>query len=272
MGEPKTAFVVVSDQPYFSKAKRTVEDLRWRGQWEGDIVYIAIGFYPSQTWSDFMKVQIRHLPAIDVSEILKAWSTHPIKPMPDNRHTTKMAQWNKLYVFDTWFSKWDRIVYLDAGMRVLHSVTPLLNLPWKNAFLAPDNSGIHDNTILFETQIDRTANPTVTKQLENMFGAEMYTKKFFINCIWVYDTQLLDKCNITHLLQGMNQFPICMTNEMALLNLYFTYLHNVWIPFPEHPIEGKYLYGWCELCYSEKLTWRDFHFIKYPVTISINCD
>ena len=272
MQDPKTTFVLVCDAPYFGKAKRTVEDLRWRGEWDGDIVLVSVGFYPSATWADFMGVQVRTMPPIDVSGLLTAWSIHPIQPMADQRHTKKLAQWNKLYVFDTWFQQWDRVVFLDAGMRVLNSVAPLLELPWRGAFLAPDDTQPGDNGHRFACQLDLTANPAVKERMETLFGTEMYGQKYFMNCIWVYDTALLNRCNLTHLQQGMNAFPICMTNEMALLNLYFAFLHKVWVPFPEKTPEGKYLYGWCELNYPERPTWRSFHFLKYPVTISMECE
>lgn len=269
---PNTVFVVVSDAPYFSKAKRTLEDLRLRGEWKGDVVFLAIGFYPSQTWADYMNVRVRLLPPIDVSGLQTAWSQHPLKPMDDQRHIKKLAQWNKLYVFDTWFCQWDRVIFLDAGMRVLHTVSPLLELDWRNAFLAPDDTEPGDNGRRFGCQLDLNANPPVTQKLESVFGTDIYQHKYFMNCIWIYDTSLLCKCNLSHLQQGMNEFPICMTNEMALLNLYFTFLHKAWKPFPEKTAEGKYLYGWSELNYPNGSTWRDFHFLKYPVTISINCE
>lgn len=272
MNESKTVFVLVSDAPYFEKARRTIEDLRVRGEWKGDIVFLAVGFYPSQTWADFMNVQIRTVSPIDTSQLLEAWSKHPIQPMADERHTKKLAQWNKLYVFDKWFQKWERVFFLDAGMRVTNSVLPLLKLPWRGAFLAPDDTQPGDNGRRFACQLDLKANPQVTEQVEAMFGHEIFSKKYFMNCVWIYDTVLLNKCNLHHLQQGMNMFPICMTNEMALMNLYFAFLHKVWIPFPEKTEEGKYLYGWCELNYSESPTWRNFHLLKYPVTISMTCE
>lgn len=267
----ETTFVLVTDVAYFSKAKRTIEDLRWRGQWGGSIVLLAIEFYPSQTWLDFMNVTVRTLPHIDISELHDAWKTYPIQPMADERHTKKLAQWNKLHVFDTWFQKWERVVYLDAGLRVLHSVAPLLELSWKGQLLAPDDTQPNTGRT-FSCQLDLVANPTAKANMEAMFGTQMYSEPYFMNCIWVYDTQLLAKCNRTHLQEGMGQFPICMTNEMALLNLYFAFLHRVWTPFPEKTTEGKYLYGWCELNYSERPTWRQFHFLKYPVTITSHCE
>ncbi len=267
---PDTTFVLVTDSPYFSKAKRTIEDLRWRGKWGGSIVLLAIGFYPSQTWAQFMDVTVRTMPPIDTSELVNAWKKHPIQPMADERHTKKLNQWSKLYVFDTWFKQWARVVYLDAGLRVFNTVKPLLDLEWKGAFLAPDDTlPFRDKT--FACQLDTNANPTVTKCLEALFGTQIYSEPYFMNCMWVYDTSLLDICNIHHLQQGMNEFPICMTNEMALMNLYFTFLHRVWKPFPEKTAEGKYLYGWSELNHSEKPGWQNFHFLKYPVTITLDC-
>ena len=47
--------------------------------------------------------------------------------MPDNRHFGKLVQWDKLQVFDPWIRQWERVIYLDAGVRVLDSVVALLD-------------------------------------------------------------------------------------------------------------------------------------------------
>ena len=62
--------------------------------------------------------------------------------------------------------------------------------------------------------------------------------------------------------KGMKDYPISMTNEMAIMNLY---LRDYWKPMPEKDSHGKYLFGWSELNYT-RLTWRDFCMIKYPVS------
>lgn len=268
-----TVFVTVTDQAYFKKAKRTIEDLRTRGEWRGDIVLICVDFLPSQTFLDFYRVEPFMVPHINVSHLIEQWKHHPIRPMADQRHTKKLAQWNKLYVFDVWFKQWSRVVFLDAGLRVLDSVHHLLEIPgWEGRFMAPDDTQPGDNGNRFGIQLDLEANPPVTELIKDRFGEHILHEKYFMNCIWMYDTSILDVCTRRDLESAMNQYPICLTNEMGIMNLLLAFRHRLWTPFPEKTIDGKYLYGWCESNYKSGTTWRDFCFIKYPITISMDCE
>jgi hypothetical protein len=67
---------------------------------------------------------------------------------------------------------------------------------------------------------------------------------------------------------AMNRYPVCKTNEMGIMNLLFHFKYNLWREFPEKATNGKYLFDWCESNREkEKTTWRDYCFIKYPISI-----
>jgi hypothetical protein len=268
---PSTAFVTLTDAAYFSRAKRTIEDLRIRGQWVGPIVLVAVGFYPSTNWLDFHGVHCRTVEPISVEGLKAAWTIHPIRPMADERHTKKLAQWNKLHLFDVWWRQWDRIIYLDAGMRVVGPVAPLLDIHYSGSLVAPDDSQPADNGNRLRCQFDWSANPAVSRKLIADFGESAFDSKYFINCMWICDTAAIIKPNtVEDLVAAMNKYPVSLTNEMGIMNLYFA---ESWRPLPEKSAENKYIYGWCELNYpAERPTWRDFCLLKYPVTINMDCN
>lgn len=259
-----TAFVTLSDQSYFPKAIRTIQELMDAGEWKGDIVLIAVDFEPDpeQLQKNVIVYRTSH---VNTDELLESFRRHPIRPMPDNRHFGKLYQWDKLQVFKPYFRQWDRIVFLDAGMRVFNPVQPLLELEWKGKFLAPDDSEPYDNGLRFITQLDVDANPEVTEKVFTDFSKDILDKHYFINCIFVFDTTLLDKVSYQEMEDAMNEYPICMCNEMGIMNLIFAYKFDVWSPFPEK-VGDKYLYGWCERNYREQLIWQNFHFVKYSIT------
>ena len=57
---------------------------------------------------------------------------------------------------------------------------------------------------------------------------------------------------------------------MVIMNLLFTFKYNLWERFPIKASNGKILFDWCELNENNTNTWRDYCFIKYPVTITFD--
>ncbi len=263
--QPSTVFVTLSDQNYCGKAFRTIRELREKGQWKGPIVYLAVDFTPPTETLKQYDVILRRVNHIDTSRLVEQLNEFPIGPSDDGRHLGKLVQWDKLYVFSDYFLKWNRVIFCDAGLRIFDSVHALLSLDWKGAIMAPDDSDPYDNGNRFKCQLHLDKNPAVAERLLATFGETILTQKYFLNCIFMYDTDLLQQCGFNELVEAMNDYPICHCNEMTLMNLLFTFKLGVWKPFPQR-VGHKYLFGWSEINYKEKPTWRDFHFIKYAVT------
>jgi hypothetical protein len=154
---------------------------------------------------------------------------------------------------------------MDAGLHIFDTIQPLLDLPWRGKFLAPDDSDPYDNGNRFQCQVQLSANPEAAARFLDHWPPEILQQKYFLNCLWVYDTALLSQVSVEEMVEAMNRYPICGTNEMVILNLFFTFKLRVWEPLPERT-ENKYLFGWCELNYRERPTFNNFHFLKYPIT------
>lgn len=267
-----TVVTLVTDLRYLHRATRTIKDIRTKGEWTGTIVLICVDFKPDDTLIEQYNLTIYQVPYINTSKLLEQVKLCPIYPIDYERHIVKIAQWNKLCVFDDYFRQWERVVFFDAGLRIVGSLEPLLNLPWKGKILAPEDSSPRNRTNRFGVQLDLESNSNVVEQVKKDFGYDIFDKLYLLNCMWVYDTSLLDICSRKDLEEGMNKYPICRNNEMSLMNLYFTFLHKVWTPLPEKTSEDKYLFGWCELEYFENPHYSNFHFIKYPVTLKFDND
>jgi hypothetical protein len=267
---PNTVFTTLTDSTYFDKAKRTIRELRENGNWQGDIVLITVDFFAAAIDPQFLKtynVQEYHVNHIHTDTLVAKLRETPIKPMPDGRHFSKLTQWDKFYSFSPFFKRWECVAFLDAGIRVLDSVKPLLDLPWKNSFLAPDDSEPYDNGNRFNCQLDLEANPTVLKQLLKDFSSTILNEKYFLNCMYIYDTSILKSLTIKEMEDAMNKYPISLCNEMGIMNLFLNFKLGLWKSFPQRTPENKYLFGWNERNYRENPTWESFHFMKYPATI-----
>jgi alpha-N-acetylglucosamine transferase len=274
----KVAVVTLTDQAYYHKARRTIIDVRTRGKWLGDIILITVGFNPTQNFLDYYQVSLCRVEHINTDHIVEQYNKFPLRPTCDNREYAKLTQWDKFYVFHEYFKAWDRIIYLDAGLRVLDTIGHLLEVPCENSICAPDDAAEYDQEKRFGGIIQLDCNPDVTTKLYQEYGTAIIHSRYFLNCIWMYDTAILNKSTnlFQELIDTMNAYPICRCNEMTIMNLIFTFKYSVWKPFPEFSTINtkKHLFGWTEWDrdYGYDKTWRDFCFMKYPRTISWDCD
>jgi hypothetical protein len=263
-----TAFVLVTDLNYFTKSKRTIIDLRSKGNWTGDIVLITIDFTLNTNFKNFYNIIDLHFEPIDKLQLLNKIGEQGFSNS-DKREITKLNQWEKLHVFDDYFMKWDRIVFLDAGLRVLDDVKHLLELDYKNKILAPKD-GRYNNYNLFKCQLSYD-NLDMIEKVKRDFGENILNENYFLNCIWIYDTNILRLCDKNQMIEAMNTYTLCRTNEMGVMNLLLRFKYNLWKPFPVKISSGKFLFDWCESNNpSRRQNWRDYCYIKYPVTISFD--
>ena len=72
---------------------------------------------------------------------------------------------------------------------------------------------------------------------------------------------------IPKMIEAMNKYPFCKTNEMGVMNIMFHFKYNLWERLPIKSSNDKILFDWCELN-NLKTKWSDYCYIKYPVSIS----
>jgi hypothetical protein len=261
-------FVTLTDNNYFERAKQTIVDLRTRGNWSGDIVVISVNFsLPFDFKKEYNLIQAQ-FEQIDKANMLNLIQT-PFTDW-DGREFNKLNQWEKLHVFDDFFTAWKKVIFFDAGLRILDSVDYLLNLECNNVFLAPNDAGSQNRPDkIFSTQISFRDTQLVDK-LTLEFGEQIYNSQYFLNCIWMYDTQILNIVKKQEFIDYMNKYPFCKTNEMTIMNLLLHFKYSLWKPFPNFiPGEKKYLFDWCETN-NPGTNWTDYCYLKYPITIAFD--
>uniref|UniRef100_A0A6C0B1D1 Nucleotide-diphospho-sugar transferase domain-containing protein n=1 Tax=viral metagenome TaxID=1070528 RepID=A0A6C0B1D1_9ZZZZ len=264
-----TVFVLVTDKKYFNKAIVTIQDLKYVGKWNGDIVLITIDFYLDISFKTEFNIIEMKFPEIDKTNLLEKIGPQGFSNS-DKREIHKLNQWEKLHVFDDVFMKWDRVVFLDAGLRVLDNVSYLLELNYKNKILAPNDAAPNfEPNKIFKYQISYD-NMNLVELVKADFGESIFDSQHMLNCMWVYDTNILHTCNKKQLIDAMNTYTLCRNNEMTLMNLLFHFKYHLWVPFPEKTSNNKYLFEWCESNHSFHTTWKDYCFIKYSISLTLN--
>lgn len=261
-------FVLITDAFYFHKAKRTILDLRSRGNWHGEIVLITIDFNLNQNFKDFYIITEAKFPVIDKTNLLNQIDKNGFLDTTDKREIHKLNQWEKLHVFDEYFLKWSRVVYLDAGLRVLDDIKYLLELDYTGKILAPkDGKNYEDQEFKCQLSYDKSE---LIEEFKSEFGETCLKSNYMLNCIWMYDTNILKICDKNQLIESMNKYTFCKTNEMGIMNILFHFKYKLWEAFPIKSSNGKFLFDWCELNQNYPTNWRDYCFIKYPVSITFD--
>lgn len=257
-----TVFVTLCDGGYFSRAKQTIKDVRTYGNWEGDVVLICVDFTPPSDFIELFGVKTVSFPRFDLTRYLekvreKAFSV----PTDDGRELKKTTQWEKLHAFEPYFKQWERVVWLDAGLRVVDDVKNLLALDWRGKFLAPDDT--HGKTHRFSCGIELVNRPAELEAATAKFNIRL-DDRYFLNCIWIHDTSL--PVGVEDFLEGL-EYAIWRHNEMGVMNAVLHFKQGVWSPFPIVAENGKFLFDWCELNRGHGAHWTEYCAIKYPVTI-----
>jgi len=262
-----TVFALVSDSSYFYKAKRTIIDLRTKGNWNGDIVLVTIDFDLNSNFKDFYNIIEAKFPKIDKSQLLSKIGGQGFIDTTDKREVTKLNQWEKLHIFDDYFMKWSRVVFLDAGLRLFDDVIHLLEIDYKNKILAPKDGKLYENQH-FNCQLSYDK-PELIESLKSEYGEQILKSNYMLNCMWIYDTNILKLCDKNQLIEAMNKYTFCKTNEMGIMNIISHFKYNLWEKLPIFNSNGKILFDWCELN-NPNTNWRNYCYIKYPVTISFD--
>lgn len=138
-----------------------------------------------------------------------------------NRHLTKRFQWEKFNLFDPKLKNWDYIFYMDINMTIHHDINPIFSeIPEKVLFAKADRYPNYDKTL--SSQFDKTK-PDF-KILSKKF--DLSSEKYFQTGVLYYDTKLIERNTKYNLIQLTEQFPITLSNEQAIMNLYFANILN----------------------------------------------
>jgi hypothetical protein len=265
-----TAFALITDMSFFRKAEQTIKDLRTRGKWEGTVVLATIDFNLSDEFKEKYNVTEAKFEPIDKSILLEKIGPDGFLNS-DKREIHKLNQWEKFHIFDEYFTQWSRIVFLDAGLRVLDTVEHLLELDYRYKILAPNDAApyFHPDKV-FRHQLDH-AKPELIEQVKSDFGNDIFGSQYFLNCMWIYDTDILKICDKKQMIQAMNEYPVCRTNEMTIMNLLLHFKYKLWQEFPIKTKCGdKYLFEWNETNHPFPTNWTNYCYMKYPYSIGFD--
>lgn len=257
--------VVCCNEKDYHRAEKTLEDIRVKGKWVGDLVWVAIDFDPSVEFVRRWNIRLIKKPAYDMLWLWKLRRKRPFRDT-DGRELYKLIQFSKWRVFAHELKLYKSLLYIDTGMHINHPIAPIFTIDHKDKFVAPDDRfPFDDPSKVFKKQWDCDSWPEKFQELEDYCRDELLPDTlekngYFLNCMWLMDTSLIKPDTQQELMGFARRFPISRTNEMAVMNLYF--LKN-WQPLPEKVGELR-VFDWTERgeCKTD-----DYIMLKYPKII-----
>ena len=246
----KKAIVLCSNKGYLEKAERTINEIRIKGEWNGDIVFFHDKELHDDTKLKGMKEKydliLKEFPTLDTSKVEKLYNS-----------SDKIFQFFKFNLFDTYFKKWDTILYIDAGMHIFKPLNRLFNIDVKGYLFAnSDAKPTYEWTLESQFNIDKDKD--ITNELKKEF--DLTKKDYFQSTMMLFDTSIIHNNTVKELVELMNKYPICFgTKDQAILNLYFLNKRNLWKPLPLNDNEGL-LYDFNERENKKE----DYIMVKYP--------
>ena len=218
-----TCVVFVCNKNYLNKFKNTLQLLRTKGEYEGDVLLI-IGNDLKEQENELKKnynIQVKYFPDIVFSDYFYKINNN-IKS--DGRHKIKKFQWHKLHLFNTFLKKWDYIFYIDCGMKIFRPVQPLIDSKKEKKMLAHNDAyPTQLGKWKLSLQFDKTN--ILFKELEKEYNLEI---DYFQTTIMLFDTNIINENTYYELFNLTNKYPISRTNEQAIIALYYTNIDDKW--------------------------------------------
>ena len=225
MEKNKLAVSVVGDflylYKYFARFKKSLLE---RGKYSGEILILTSILSPTfllRSIRNDKKVKVIRFKRIKFSKKTD-YSLRNLNTLGQpNRHIKKRFQWHKINLFDKKMKKWKYIFYIDINMYFHDDINSILEIhPVNNLFARAD--GYPDYKRKLSSQFDSTKDKFSI--LKEKFDLEI--NDYFQTGILYFDTEIIEEETKNEIISIVDRFPISLTNEQGIMNLYFIFIKN----------------------------------------------
>ena len=249
INKPRTAVCFVADFKYLYKNfKRINNELRTKGNYKGEVLIITSIFAPTFLIKEIRKY--KNVQVIRFRKIKFSKSTeYSLKNLniSENRHINKNFQWNKLYLFNKKIKNWKYIFYFDINMNIHNDINPILNMRPKNKIFARAD-GFPNYSWKLSSQFDISQESY--SKLSKIYDLER--TDYFQTGLMYFDTKIIDDSTFEKIISIVEKYPISITNEQGILNLYFLFINKKYAELEPY-IDGKLSYFYWMLDGSEPI-------------------
>lgn len=252
----KTTLLLVCNRAYLKKALTTIIELRTIGRYWGKItLLVGDDLRESIPLLERLILRIRpiYMPDIDRSRQLAAIKNN--KGL-SGIEISKGFQYHKMYVFHSFFKAYERVLYLDAGMRVMHPIQPILQLDCSKTLRAHSDS-FPDYAWTLGGQFNFLDFPEKSVEIAGVVELE---SDYFQTTLMLYDTSIIEEKTFEYLTTLLDRFPNSRTNEQGIMNLW-ALPRKLWTPLEVKAGHSRTLYDFHE---RPPLRPQDYILLKYP--------
>ena len=239
MEQKKIALAVVGNYNYLVKNLHSfMSNLKFNGKFEGDVIILTSFFTPTfliPTIWKFKNIKILRFKRIKfLKEIKKRYLNLDTKGQP-NRFKTKNFQWFKLNLFNKKLKSWDYILYLDINLTIHDDINPIFNIEPEGIMLKADSYPNYNTKLI--SQFDTSQNEI--NLLNSRFNLD--DNRYFQTGLMFFNTDIIYDSMVNDILDLANLYPISITNEQGILNLYLQKFDIIAKELPEY-INDKIIY------------------------------
>jgi hypothetical protein len=243
--DKKKVVAVVSNFKFLkNNFNNLYNQLRVRGNYQGEILIITSKFTPYFLIRSIRKknqVKVLRFKNIKFDKITELELNNLETFNDPNRNITKKFQWHKLHLFDERMKNWDYVFYLDINMKIHYDINRILSHTPDNCFMArSDTYPNYDRDL--KTQFDQT-HPLYTELEKNY---DLSVNNYFQTGVMYFDTKIISKQTKNQIINLVNKYPITVTNEQGILNLYLYLQKKIYRELPSK-IDGYTSYFYWKL-------------------------
>lgn len=238
-----TTVAIVANFKYLKRhANNFFEQLRKNGNFNGEVILITSKITPTFLIKAIRKdsnLRIMRFNKVLLSKQARQTLNSLNTGNQPNRNKTKNFQWAKLNLFREELKNWKYIFYLDINMNIHHDLNELFKIkPIKKLFARNDSYPDFKNKL--STQFDNTQH--LYKEFEKEFN--LNTNNYFQTGILYFDTNIISENLFSKIIDLVEKYPISVTNEQGILNIYFKYVNDFYQELPLMVGKKKTYYYW----------------------------
>lgn len=247
---------------FFTKAIKTIYDIREIGEWKDDIVLLVSGDIFNDKGCIQQLTNLNVIPYLlpdrrfEKNEIF--WSTRY-----ETSNTAyvmgRFFQFMNFYVFDTYFKKWDMCFYMDVGMKIFGNLNRFKTVCPKSGCLYGHSDRYPYDIRSLECQFDLGLDPEMAKKLSSNYDLSI---DYFQATTFIYDTDIIENNTVERLFELMDTYLFTNRNDQGIFNLYFNCEKKLWKQIPLKDDIG-FLYDFHE---RTPFIRTDYLMLKYPIT------
>ena len=234
--------VVVNFKFLYKYFNRFIDELRINGNYQGEVLILTDYFTPTFIFPKILfdsKVKVRRFNRIKFSPKAKQSFRNLNTNNQPNRFINKPFQWHKINLFNARLKKWSHIFYIDINMRIHHDINIILQNKPQNSLQARAD-GYPDFLWTLSSQFDKDSENFIT--LKERFNLEI--DDYFQTGIMFFDTSIIKKQTKQEIINLAEEYPISITNEQGILNLYFIFEKNIYEDLPVDTNDGLVYFYW----------------------------